>query len=126
MLRMNSSTRSSPFAGCVLLTSGREDATKVLFHFFRQFVPDAAIENAHIDLLEQAWDLAVERDIPFDMASKYCQERLRAAFIKDLVISRQGVHVPLKDVKSFVDFVFDKRSLTTWRERYAGGKLQRH
>ena len=105
---------------------GRDDVTKVVSHFFRQFVPEGAIEKVHIDHLEQAWDLAVERDIPFDMASKYCQERLRDAFIEDLVIIRQGLHVPLEDVKSFVDFVFDKESLTTWRERYAGGKLQRH
>ena len=93
-------------------------------HFFSQYLPEAAIQKAQLDRLEKAWDLG-NRAIPFDMASKYCQHRLRDAFIEGLlVVDFNGLHVPPEHIDMFVERTFDLTGLRSWRDCYAGGKLQ--
>ena len=104
---------------------GRDAAIKIVSHFFVQFVPANAIHKSHLDQLVAAWEVDGEQDIPFDMASKYCQQRLRDAFIEGLLVEgRNGLCVPSDGIIKFVEHAFDAKSLKTWHDTYAGGKLQ--
>ena len=103
---------------------GRDAAFAFVSHFLAQYMPEAAIQKSHLDRLEQAWDLD-KAAIPFDMASKYCQHQLRDAFIDgSLLVDRNGMHVPLEHVDSFLECTFDTKGLRSWHDSYAGGKLQ--
>ena len=104
---------------------GRDAAIKIVSHFFAQFVPATAIQESHLSQLVAAWEVDGEKDIPFDMASKYCQQRLRDAFIEGLLVEgRNGLCVPANGIIKFVEHAFDAKSLRTWHDTYAGGKLQ--
>ena len=75
--------------------------------------------------LIKAWHLE-DQPIPFDMASKYCDKRLREAFMKNLLLeSRVGMHVTASKAKDFWKFVLEPEVLREWRETYAGGSKSR-
>lgn len=103
---------------------GRDAAIAFVSHFFSQYLPEGAIKQLQVNQLEAGWDLGTE-GIPFDMASKYCQHRLRDSFIEGLLVpDRNGMRVPPEHIDLFVERAFDTSGLRSWRDSYAGGKLK--
>ena len=99
---------------------GSDGVWNIITHFASQFVSTADLE-IYREMFEDSWDLRNGRTVPFDMVSKYCQQRLRDAFVAGLLENKQGLRLPSTRKAEFVDFFFATDELDAWRTSYAGG-----
>jgi len=105
---------------------GEKAAIAFITHFFAQYLPEDAItkHQSRFHEVARAWDLE-KGPIPFDMASKYCQHRLRDAFIDGLLVAGEsGLHVPRGHVEAFLKQTCESEGLKAWRDSYAGGRAE--
>ena len=95
--------------------------------FLASYLPagsDAVDFGTQCDQLVEAWSFDTQ-PVPFDMLAKYCEQQLRDAFIRGLVVADAvGMRVPHECVGTFLEVVFDHEALSSWPSSYAGGKLR--
>jgi len=102
-------------------------ALEFLSCFLASYLPagsDAVDFGTQCDQLVKAWSFDTQ-PVPFDMLAKYCEQQLRDAFIRGLVVAdADGMRVPHECVGTFLEVVFDHEALSSWPSSYAGGKLR--